>query len=175
MRIGQTALAFLVAFPALVAAGSARADAVQFVATGTISASCSLTKASDFASANLAANGSVNATATVNCNTGFTVTATSAKGAIKRVPLVAPPANFTNSLPYAFALSVPLDSGGPAAANCASAAMLANSCSVSSGSAVATNKTATLTTSWTAPVAPAPMLVAGSYSDTITLSIAAAP
>ena len=84
---------------------------------------------------------------------------------------------------YTLTVSVPLDSGGPVSANCASSALLAgqsscalspsNATGLSSGSATATNKVATLTAAWTTPSLP--YLVAGSYSDTLTISIATVP
>ena len=175
MNMGrQTLVILLLVTAAFASPAYAQSQSLDIQASGTIAASCSLTKASEFLAANLSANGSVSATATVNCNTGFSIAAASANGAVKRVPPGTPPANFSNSLAYSFSLSVPLDSGGPAVANCSSAAMLANSCSLSSGGGTAAAKTATLTASWTIPVLPT-RLLAGGYSDTITLTIAAVP
>jgi hypothetical protein len=157
----------------LLASGSAaHADSVSIAASGTIASSCSIAKASDFAAADFSVNGSRTASATVNCNTGFAMTATSANGAVTTA--AATSVNFTSSLAYNFSLSVPLESGGSAVATCTSAAMLANSCSLSSGGVAAIARTATLTTSWTVPALPL-RLVAGAYSDVITVSIATVP
>ena len=174
MRMGRRALAAFLAVATICVAVPAQSQSVQITASGTIASSCTISKASDFAAADLSVNGNRTATATVSCNTGFSIAASSANGALKRVPPGAPPANFTNSLAYSFSLSVPLDSGGPALANCTSAALLANSCSLSSGGGTATARTATLTASWTIPALPI-RLLAGGYSDTITLTIATAP
>lgn len=171
-RPWRNAISGVVAAWVLALAPAAHADSVSIPATGTIVSSCSLALASNFPAANFSANGNISATASVNCNTAFSITATSAKGAVKTANATS--AGFINSLPYGFSLSVPLDSGGPAAANCTSAALLANSCNVTSGGALATNKTATLGVAWTQPALPT-RLVGGSYTDTITLSIAATP
>ncbi len=65
------------------AAVPARADVLTVTASGTIGSSCGLTSASPVGSPNLSASGSVGATVTVNCNTGFRLNALSAQGAIK--------------------------------------------------------------------------------------------
>jgi spore coat protein U-like protein len=50
----------------------------------------------------------------------------------------------------------------------------ANSTGLSSGGKASLNKTATLTVAYTVPTLPT-RLIAGSYSDTITLTITASP
>ena len=166
-------------------ASRARADALTVNATGTIGTSCSIALASAFSAPNLSTSNSVGATATVNCNTGFKVNATSANGAIKST--TAPPVNFTNTVPYNLTLSVPLESGSPnpMSATCASSALVsgqsscalspANGTGLSSSGRASINKTATLTLAYTVPTLPATRLIAGSYSDTITLTVAAVP
>lgn len=165
---------------ALVVPAAARADTIQIQASGTILGSCTLAVASGFPATSLGASGSAAAQATVNCNTGFVIKATSAKGAIKSPNQTS--TGFTNTVPYTLAFSSPLDggftmSGGP----CASAALVSGQSGcvlspagtgLSSGGRLATGKTASLTLSWTLP---AQKLVAGTYTDTITLTIAAAP
>ena len=90
-------------------------------------------------------------------------------------PAGAASAGFVNSIAYTYGLSVGVQgNGGPATVACTSAQMLANNCILSSGNKTANNKAGTLTVNWTPP-APPTMLVAGTYSDTITLSIGAAP
>jgi hypothetical protein len=160
----------------------ARADVLTVNATGTIGTSCSIAATTPFTTPNLSANGNVGAQATVNCNTGFKVNALSANGAIKSS--TSAPTNFTNTLPYNFTLSVPLETGGPAAATCASSALVAgqsscalspaNSTGLSSGGKASINKTAALTVAWSLPTLPT-RLIAGSYGDTITLTVAAVP
>ena len=165
----------------LATAPAAYADTVNITTTGQIASSCTVAAASTFPAANLSANGSVAASASVSCNTGFVVKATSTNGAIKSA--TAAPTNFTNSLDYTLTLSLPLDSGATATATCAAALLKAGqtTCALSpagtglsSSGATAIGKTASLTAQWTVPALPT-RLVAGSYSDTIVISIAAAP
>ena len=151
-------------------------------ARGKIDGSCSLAAVSTFPTANFAANSNAVATAAVNCNQPFRIRATSANGAIKSAAVIAP--NFTNTLPYTLKADVPIDGGTPVSATCASTSLVAGQAScalspasssgLSSGAGIATNKTATLTLAWTMPTVPM-RLIAGSYSDTITLSIAPSP
>ena len=162
------------------AATLAHAQTIAIPVSGAIAGACTLTKGGDFANADLSASGSRTATATVNCNTGFIIRATSLNGAMKTG--ATPPANFTNTQPYTLTVSVPLDSGGPVASSCTAALLKAGSgCALatggsglSSGTATATNKTATLTAAWTTPALPT-RLIAGGYTDTISISISAAP
>ena len=162
------------------ASAPAKADSLQITASGTIVGGCSVTVASNFGTANLSGNNSVNGTATVNCNAGFRINATSLNGAI--VTSTAAPANFTNAVPYSLQVIVPLDNSPNVSATCSSSTLVAgqsgcllsplNSTGLSSGGKSATNKTATLAVNWTLP---AQRLIAGSYSDTITISIASPP
>lgn len=161
-------------------AASAKADSVTIPATGSINASCSITVASGFPAANLTVSGSVGASSTLNCNTRFKVNATSTNGAI-RTPK-SPPTGFTNALAYSFSLNVPLDQGGSVSATCPAAQLVvgqagcalspANTTGLSSGAGTSVNKTAALTAAWTLPTAK---LIAGSYSDTIIISVAPQP
>lgn len=167
---------------AFAAAGPAAADRLVVTAQGNVASSCSIAKASDFGAVNLAAGGSTQATATVNCNTGFRINAQSTNGALKSGTTAA--ASFVNSNSYTLAVSVPVESGAPAAASCGSATLLAgqagcalspaNTTGLSSGGRPAIGRTATLTLSWTPPTLPA-RLMAGQYSDTITVTIATVP
>ena len=155
-----------------------RADVVMVTARGTIQSSCALSAQTGFGSANLDADGSVNATALVDCNTPFKVSATSQNGAMKSA--TTPPSGFANSLPYTLSVSVPLDSGSTVNASCGSATLVtgATSCALSpasptglsSGSGVASSKVSNLTLQWTIPTVT--RLVAGSYSDVVTIRIA---
>lgn len=166
--------AALVSFPA------ARADTIKVRASGTVLGTCTVVLASGFpTSSNLAISGNAQAQATVNCNTGFVIKATSASGAITSTSHTA--TGFTNTVPYSLAFNSPTDSGIMIGGPCASATLVAGQAGcvlspagsgLSSNGALATGKTATLTLSWTPPVQK---LVAGTYTDVITLSIAAAP
>lgn len=177
-RLGKPLGAALGAASLLVAP-VARADSVTIVARGTIASGCSVALASNFPAANLSASGTVSATAIVDCNTGFVIKATSAKGAIKTTNAAS--TGFTNVLPYNLSLSVPRDTGGPVSATCAAATLIAGQAGcalspagagLSSGGVTATAKTATLTASWTLPTQK---LAAGSYSDTITILVSTSP
>lgn len=164
------------------AAVPARADVLTVTASGTIGSSCGLTSASPVGSPNLSASGSVGATVTVNCNTGFRLNALSAQGAIKSA--TSAPANFSNNVPYSLTVSVPLETGGPASATCASSTLATgqSSCALSPGNTTglsssgkaSLNKTASLTFAYTVPALPT-RLIAGTYSDTVTLTITVAP
>src|SRR5215211_698536 len=120
-RVLSRACACLLSASAMIAAAQpARADVLTINAIGTVGTSCSIAASSPFGTPNLSSDGSVGAQATVNCNTGFKVNALSAYGAIKTGS--AATANFTDALPYNFTLSIPLETGGPASAACASSA-----------------------------------------------------
>ena len=158
------------------------AQTLTITATGQIPASCGLGTGSGFSNANLDASSSLSATATVNCNTKYLLRATSANGGLTTV-VQAPSASFSNKLDYQFAISVPLDNaGGTVSGNCAASNLTAGGslCALSPAGAglssqggTSTGKTATLGISWTVPSVT--HLVAGSYVDTITISIAAQP
>lgn len=176
--------AFLVLVLGMGSFGSpARADTLTINATGTIIGSCQLTTSSNFpADADLSVSGSVGATALVDCSTPFKINATSSNGALLRPGTAS--SGFTSSLVYTLAMSVPLNVGGPVTASCTSDKLVSgqsscalspnNSTGLSSGATgTATNKTASLTASWTTPSSP--RLMAGAYSDTLTVTIAAAP
>lgn len=176
-RAGVGAVLFL-AWAAIAAPAPAQ-TIVNVTAQGTIQSSCGLTVQSAFGAANLNADGSVNASASVNCNTPYRIRATSANGALKSATLA--PALFSNRLDYSLSVTVPLDAGGQISATCGSATLVsgASSCALSpasasglsSGTGASTSKTAALALQWTLPTAT--RLVAGSYADTITITITA--
>jgi len=165
---------------ALQASAPARADSLTITASGTIQPSCSVAVQAAFQSADFTASGSSTAQALVNCNGGFRINVTSANGAAKTTNQAS--SGFTNALSYTLGLSVPLDDSSTASAICTSASLVAgqstcalspgNATGLSSGGKTAMGKVATLTASW---VLPAQKLVAGSYSDTLTVSIASVP
>ena len=166
-------LGLLVAMAA--ATTPARAESVVVHATGTIQASCGVSLKTGFGAGNFSAAGQSTAEATVNCNTGFAIKATSQNGAVRNT--TPPPAGFVNTLPYNVALSLPLDQGGTLSGTCAASAMTTaqTSCPMATGDGLvssgktATGRVATLTASWTTPAAQP---VSGSYSDVITVSVA---
>ena len=173
----------LLTFCALVLAPTnARADEFSVRAIGTILGSCGFTVSSSFPpDADLTVPGSINAGALVNCGVPFRVHAASASGALRNSAPAA--SGFTNFLGYTLSVSVMLDGGSAISASCGSATLVAgqsscalspfNATGLSSGAGIATNKTATLTASWGSPGSA--HLAAGTYSDTLTITIAAAP
>jgi len=164
----------------LLAAAPGRADTVAITASGTIQPRCGVSVQQAFSSADFSTSGSSVAQALVDCNTGFRINITSANGAAKTTNQAS--SGFTNSLPYSLKLSVPLDSGSPVEATCTSGTLMSgqascalspnNASGLSSGGKSAINQIATLTASWAPPFQK---LVAGSYSDTLTVSIASVP
>ena len=153
-------------------AAHAQSQTLQVIAKGTIDPGCSVSVGTPFPAANLASSGSTSAAALVNCNKGFSVSAKSTNGLLKSSSIA--PAGFTNSLAYSFAYSLPLDDSGSLTINCTSAQLAAGSgCSAGSSGKTAINKTASLQVSWTTPASP--KLASGSYSDILTISVAAVP
>lgn len=158
------------------------AQTLTITATGQIPASCGLVATSGFSAANLDANGSSSATAAVNCNTKYVLKAVSANGGLKTTTPVSS-ASFSNKLDYQFTISVPLDNGaGTLSGSCGASNLTAGAgfcalspagAGLSSGGRTSTGKTATLGINWTLPVST--HLIAGSYTDIITISIAAQP
>jgi len=157
---------------------SASAAVVIVTAQGTIQSSCGIALQSAFGSANLNGDGSVSGSALVNCNAPYRLRASSSNGALT-TPTAAP-AQFSNSLAYNLTAAVPLDAGGQVSATCASSTLTAGSSScalspasatgLSSGTGTSNSKVASLSVQWTLPTAT--RLIAGSYSDVITITIA---
>ncbi len=177
MRFSASITACLAACGALVAPAAVRADDLTINAIGAVPQACSIAVASPFGTAALGTAGMASATATVNCNTGFVLKVTSANGALRTS--AAATTGFANALPYSLFVSLPLDNASTISATCAATALVAGqaSCALSpagsgltSGGLSAIGKTAQLQAQWAAPTSS---LVAGSYSDTITVSIAA--
>lgn len=160
----------------------ADAQTVTVNASWRVMPMCTVAAASAFPVANLGAGGNRSATATVTCNKSFKINASSANGAIQTSGTA--PASFANALPYTLRIDVPLDDGSTISAACTSTTLVAgqsacplspsNGTGLSSGGRIATNQAATLTVSWSAVALPT-RLIAGSYADTITLSIATVP
>lgn len=176
----SVACAFLASAAAWTVA--ARADVLTVTAKGTIAPTCSMSSTKDFGTSNINAAGSASATASLNCNQFFKINATSAQGAIKSSAAASAP--YTNALPYSLKADIGLDDGSTSTATCASSTLVAgqstcalspaNTTGLTSNGQIATNKTTTLTVSWTPPASPT-FLKPGSYSDSITLTIAVVP
>jgi hypothetical protein len=154
------------------------ADAQQeltITAGGSVAASCSIQRNATGqpfgGSRDFSNSGSASDQATVNCNKGFQISASSLNGALKHKTVTGAPTGFTALLPYTLDLAVPLDDNSSATTSCASSTLIGQStCSLSSNNKTSINKTASLTVTWTTPTSPN-RLLAGEYSDTITLTI----
>jgi hypothetical protein len=181
---GQRFMLLAAMLTAACAASPAGAQSIEIVATGTIPGKCTVAVASPFGGANLSVAGSVQASASVDCNNRFKLNALSSNGALVTATVLPTGSSFVRRLDYSLALSFQNDAGVTISATCPSAELTtgrgdcalspANSAGLSSGAATAINRIAGLTVSWAPPALPA-RLVAGSYSDTITLSIAVQP
>lgn len=158
----------------------ASADVLTVMAVGRIDPVCEISVLTPAPTVDFGASGGANAGALVNCNTGFAIRATSANGAVITSATASP--GFANSLAYTLGLTVPLTGSSWISATCASPSLLAgkSGCALSpggpglqSGGFPSIQRAAKLKFTWnTAGKRP---LVAGSYEDTITLSIAATP
>jgi len=172
-----------------VAASGARAgDTGALTIKGTVTPSCGITGPGGTVNlGNVSAAGSHQFTMTVNCNAPFAYAAVSANGAL--VSTGAPSVvtgSFNQSLPYTLTTDFTTDgadfghSNVPSsaltdanAAPCLAATYDAAGCATyfgDSGTTVAINKSATLTVRWSNPANP---LLAGSYTDTITITVRA--
>lgn len=161
---------------------TARAQTVTVTAKGAIAPSCSIAQTQNFPASNFNTAGTSSAKASITCNQVFKLNATSANGAIKSSVAVSPP--FTNAVPYSLKADVALDNGTTSTATCASSTLVAgqstcplspaNTTGLTSNGQIATGKTTNLTLNWTPPSLPT-LLKPGSYSDTITLTIAVSP
>ena len=155
------------------------ADALTVSAKGRIDPACSISVQTPFPAADFANAGSAPGSAVLDCNTGFVLKATSANGAVTSTSAVS--TGFTNSLNYKLRLILTLGDTVLTAV-CNSRALVAgnSSCALSpagaglaSGGKPAFHRTAALQLAWTPPIQP--RLVAGSYHDTLTITVAAAP
>lgn len=170
-RLGRAVAAAACLCTAAAASPALAGSSITVNASYQIAPSCGVSVQTPFAAQNFGADGSATAQALVDCNTGFVITATSQKGAIKTATAAA--LGFVNTIPYALTLNVPRDSGLPVQATCQAAAMTGQgSCVVNSGGVAAIAKTATLTTQWSLN---GQRPIAGAYSDVITISIAGQP
>lgn len=127
---------------------------------------------------NLAAAGSLTLSFAVDCNTPFRVRAVSANGGLKTGSATAD--GFTNLLDYSLRLQLATDAGGiDATCNADALVSAAGGCAyygatagegLSSGQGVALNASGALKFGWT--TSPQ-RLVAGDYSDTLTIVVEA--
>ncbi|WP_439478382.1 hypothetical protein [Brevundimonas sp.] len=158
------------------------ADAQVIIeATGHVPESCTLTAPGPFTLGDLSDTASRALVVNVNCNTPWTYSLVSANGAlVAETPPAQVSGVFTTSLPYVVQTSFATD-GAPfgdsglnsaalTASNAATCVAYASaSCPFAdSGAAVSIDKSGSLSVSWTTPINP---LVAGTYTDTLTLTV----
>lgn len=150
--------------------GARAQDQLIVQVSGVIEQSCSISVGNGFGAVNLESSGRAQATANVDCNTGFEIDARSDAGGF--VPDFKASGGFDASLPYVFDFDLPLENGNSLRKNCTSSEMKSRACLMASGGSAAIGKTGRLLVSWN-PLGS--VLAPGSYSDTITLFIAARP
>lgn len=175
LRTALVGMGTLGAFAAAATPAWADSHTIEIRAVGQIPPVCTVTRLSSFGEGDFGVGGELTATAGVNCNLGFALKATSENGAV--VNSKPAPSGFINVLPYMFSINLPLDQGGVLSAACAAADMkfgqsgctLAVGNGLSSGGESAIDGTASLKATWTAPAGNP---LAGTYSDTITISVA---
>jgi len=107
----------------------------------------------------------------LDCNAPFAVKISSVNGALSHVGAVSAPPTFATSLDYIVALSVNTDLV-PVSGRCAASTLSSQACSfaagLSSGDGVGIGTDGALIVTWTPP---AQKLVAGSYQDSLTVTV----
>ena len=98
---------------------------------GTIEQACSISVGNAFGAVSLERSGSAQATANVDCNTGFEIDARSDAGGF--AAKFRTPNGFDASLPYAFDFALPLENGSTMRKNCTSSEMKSRACLMGSG------------------------------------------
>ena len=104
----------------------------------------------------------------IDCNTPFSFEVRSREGALKGQAAVTAP-GFTTLIPYTLELKIPTDEG-LIVSQCASSTLAAATPSCgrgTSGSAIAIERTGSLTLSWSIADVP----VAGAYADVVTVNV----
>lgn len=154
----------------LLPSGYAYPGSVTINLEGQIDVNCALDASSSRINlAEIAATGSKVVPFRVRCNTPFRFALTSQNGALKTNYDGALSPDFTASIPYNATVTIPTNTGG-INASCPSSALrgLNPSCTFpASEEGIALEGDASLTVSW----AVTKELVAGTYSDTVVLSI----
>lgn len=160
------AFSLIAGFAASVRAG----DAVSIELQGEVPAMCRLTSESATVDLGILANsGSRQISVDVDCNTPFSYVVRSLAGGLKVSDSGAPPPGFASLIPYLVQLSIPTDAG-VASGECESSELIGDNpaCTyVSSPTGIAIAQTGTLTLTW----ATQNELVAGTYSDVLTLTV----
>ena len=160
-----------------VGAGALRAaDTVTINLTGTITASCALSGVAASASlGDITVAGSTTINFTTDCNAPFAYSLASLNGGLKHTTISTAPSGFAITQAYAVQTIIATNSGGGINQTCTSASIKtgAVTCAfTNSGTAVAIQKASSLGISWTASASP---LLAGTYQDTLTLTVSVQP
>lgn len=170
-RAGAAACCTLVA-----AATALAADQVTINLTGTITPACALSGINPTAAlGNVAAAGAVSIPFTIDCNAPFTYALSSANGGLAHQSVTTASGGFAIAVPYAVQTVIATNSGAGIDQTCTSASIKtgAVSCAfTNSGTAVAIQKAGSLGLTWAASSLP---LVAGTYQDTLTLTVSVQP
>jgi hypothetical protein len=159
-------------------------DTIQLTVQGHVTAACSLSGGSSVQLGDVTGTGTKSLALNVNCNAPFAYALVSTNGALKSDGVVKVIGGvFQTSQPYTVTTSFVTDVGAFGDTSLASSTLTAtnaapcegatfsNTCPfANSGAGVALNQSATLTIGWSAPTAP---LVAGTYSDTLTVVVRA--
>jgi len=184
---GRHAACALMSALAMMAGGGAAqaADQVQIAIEGRIEPACGLSGAGGSVDlGDISTAGERRLAFTVNCNAPFAYAVVSANGGLaSQAKARVLGGEFTTLKPYSIGASFQTDLGSfgdaaresstltaAAAAPCLATAFSASCPFTTSGNGVAINKTGELTLEWDAASTP---LLAGSFSDTITLTVRA--
>ena len=168
--------------------GARAGDTGALTIKGTVTPSCGITGPGGTVNlGDVSAAGSQQFTMTVNCNAPFAYAAVSTNGALVSTSTPSVVAgSFDHSLPYTLTTDFTTDGADFGHSNVPSSALTdanaapclavtydAVGCAAyfaDSGTTIAINKSATLTVRWSNPANP---LLAGSYTDTITITVRA--
>jgi hypothetical protein len=154
----------------------AAANSVKIEVTGDISPSCtsSITTAT-FAAADITKAGSSKLSFTVDCNAPFQYSLQSDNGALRVSGLPASAQSSRSETPYDVHVRIPLTLGGAIDDTCASGTLKqgAVSCHFSdSGRKIAVNQLAEMQISWSSPQG---QLMAGQYTDRLSIFVSVRP
>ena len=183
MRSLATIVALAIA-PLCAASPAMAGDTVKLTVQGEITASCALSGGSSMQLGDVTGAGSKSLTLNVACNAPFAYALISSNGGLKSDGATQVVGGVFQTLqPYTVTTSFQTDQGAfgdtalPSATltqqnadPCVAATFSATCPFANSGAGVALNQNATVTVGWSAPAAP---LVAGGYSDTLTIVVRA--
>jgi hypothetical protein len=145
-------------------------DTVSIELLGEIEAECQLTSINaNVDLGQISGSGSQNLVFGIHCNAPFSTSLRSREGGLKHAGGISNAPGFTSLIPYTAQITIPTDAG-VIANQCASADLtetLSSCPDLDSGNGIAIEQTGTLMVSWSAD----DELLAGTYSDVITLNV----